>query len=38
MKEILLAPIVAFPIYLVLVALISGFGRVLAGPGARRRR
>ena len=35
MKEILLAPIVAFPIYLILVTLISGFGRVLAGPIAK---
>ncbi len=34
-KEILLAPIVAFPVYLVLVTLISGFGRVLAGPTAQ---
>lgn len=32
MKEVLLTPIVAFPIYLVIVTLISGFGRVLAGP------
>ncbi len=35
MKAILLAPIVAFPVYLVLVTLISGFGRVLAGPTAQ---
>ncbi|RPJ00862.1 MAG: hypothetical protein EHM39_04175 [Chloroflexi bacterium] len=34
MKDILLSPIVAFPIYLAAVALISGFGRILAGPGA----
>ncbi len=32
MKEILLSPVVAFPVYLVMVALLSGFGRVLAGP------
>jgi NADH:ubiquinone oxidoreductase subunit 3 (subunit A) len=30
--EILLAPPLAFMIYLVLVGILSGFGRVLAGP------
>ncbi len=33
MKDILLAPPVAFSIMLVLVGIISGIGRVMAGPG-----
>ena len=33
MTEFLLLPPVAFVIYLVLVAILSGFGRVLAGRG-----
>ncbi len=33
MNEILLAPPVAFAIYLVLVGMISGVGRLMAGPG-----
>lgn len=34
MDEILLAPPVAFAIYVVLVAILSGFGRILAGAGS----
>ena len=33
MKEFLLAPPVAFAVYLVLGAVLSGIGRVMAGPG-----
>lgn len=33
MKEILLAPPIALAIYLVLVGILSGIGRVMAGPG-----
>jgi len=32
MEDILLVPPIAFCIYLVLVGLLSGFGRLLAGP------
>lgn len=32
MQEILLAPPIAFMIYLALTGVLSGFGRVLAGP------
>lgn len=32
MEDILLGPPVAFVVYLVLVGILSGFGRVLAGP------
>lgn len=32
MQELLLSPVVAFPIYLVLGILLSRFGRLLAGP------
>lgn len=34
MDEILLAPPIAFAIYLVLTGALTGFGRALAGPGA----
>lgn len=34
MDEILLAPPIAFAIYLVLTGVLSGFGRALAGPGS----
>lgn len=34
MEDFFLSPIVAFPVYLVLVGAISGFGRVLAGPAS----
>jgi NADH:ubiquinone oxidoreductase subunit 3 (subunit A) len=30
--DILLSPVVAFPVYLILVGLLFGLGRVLAGP------
>lgn len=33
MEDILLAPPVAFAIYVVLVGILTGFGRLLAGPG-----
>lgn len=35
MDEILLAPPVAFVFYVALVAILSGFGRVLAGAGSQ---
>lgn len=33
MRDILLAPPIAFAIYLLLVGILSGIGRALAGPG-----
>ncbi len=35
MDEILLAPPVAFVFYIALVAILSGFGRVLAGASSQ---
>ena len=32
MEEVLLAPPIAFAVYVVLVGVLSGFGRMLAGP------
>jgi hypothetical protein len=34
MRDILLAPPIAFAIYLVLAGALSGIGRVMAGPGS----